>query len=127
MGPVIETVEKLFDFPIIKEVEVPKILTVERIMEISQIQTIEKVEELPETQVFEGVTTHVEIPTRRKEVSDRVIQHLLEEGENLEPVMIGGSAMMTGSISGVTMTGSISGLSLSMSCVTHEREFGQFC
>merc|ERR1712130_191024 len=39
--PIIETIEKVIDVPVVKQVEVPQIVTVEKVVEIPQVQEIE--------------------------------------------------------------------------------------
>ena len=52
---VIEKVQKVVDVPVIKQVEVPQVQTLEQIVEIPQIQTVERIVEIPQAAV--GVST----------------------------------------------------------------------
>merc|ERR1711953_165743 len=56
---VIETVEKVVDVPVVKQVEVPQIQTIERIVEVPFVQTIEKIVEIPQVgEAIQGQQTH---------------------------------------------------------------------
>ena len=52
---VIEKVQKAVDVPVIKQVEVPQVQTLEQIVEIPQIQAVERIVEIPQAAV--GVST----------------------------------------------------------------------
>merc|ERR1712084_143968 len=43
----IETIEKIVDVPVVKQIEVPQIQTIEKIVEVPFVQTVEKIVEIP--------------------------------------------------------------------------------
>merc|ERR1712050_652631 len=55
--------EKIVDVPVIKQVEIPQIQTIEKVVEIPQVQTVEKVVEIPEVQTLAGATRSVNLPS----------------------------------------------------------------
>merc|ERR1712187_913134 len=63
MGPVIQTVEKIVDVPVVKQIDVPQVTTIEKIMEVPHVQTVEKVVEVPVVgQTMQGQERHVNVP-----------------------------------------------------------------
>merc|ERR1711981_157008 len=70
MGPVIQTVEKIVDVPVVKQIEIPQITTVEKIIEVPQSQTVEKVVEIPmvgETKQGNATSVNVPLPAVRQQ------------------------------------------------------------
>merc|ERR1712217_938368 len=61
--PVIQTVEKIVDVPVVKQLDVPQVTTIEKIVEVPHMQTIEKVVEVPVAgQTLQGAERHVNVP-----------------------------------------------------------------
>merc|ERR1719253_2241985 len=67
---VVETVEKIVDVPIVKQIEVPQIQTIEKIVEVPYIQQVEKIVEIPQMGPAVEGQRHVQtvhLPTVRQE------------------------------------------------------------
>merc|ERR1712217_920911 len=61
--PVIQTVEKIVDVPVVKQIDVPQVTTIEKIVEVPHLQTVEKVVEVPVAgQTLQGAQRHVNVP-----------------------------------------------------------------
>jgi len=76
---VIETIEKIIDVPVIRQIEVPHIQTVEKIVEIPYIQTVEKIVEVPtvgETMAGFQKTVTVNLPVQRQEMPTEYVQEM---------------------------------------------------
>merc|ERR1712107_46840 len=94
MGPIIETLEKIVDVPVVKQVEIPQMITVDRMVEFPSVQTVERIEEVPVMNTLEGMTTNVSIPSVQRQVAETLIEEVVEVGETLpsvtlEPIVIG--------------------------------------
>eukprot|EP00440_Ansanella_granifera_P034039 gb/GFBE01036925.1/.p1 GENE.gb/GFBE01036925.1/~~gb/GFBE01036925.1/.p1 ORF type:complete len:126 (+),score=49.01 gb/GFBE01036925.1/:1-378(+) len=77
---VIETIEKIVDVPVVKQLEVPQIQTIEKIVEVPFVQVVEKVVEVPQVgQTLQGTTTeqHVSLEPQRQEHPAQVVQQVL--------------------------------------------------
>merc|ERR1712083_299608 len=80
--PVIETVEKVVDVPVVKQVTVPQITTVEKVVEVKQKQCVEKVVDVPMVvDTIEGNQHHVprQLPVQRQQHAPDV-HHEFEHG-----------------------------------------------
>merc|ERR1712232_114961 len=63
MGPVIQTVEKIVDIPVVKQVDVPHVTTIEKVVEVPHVQVVEKVVEVPMAgETIQGQQHHVNVP-----------------------------------------------------------------
>merc|ERR1719440_1853796 len=79
----IETLERVVDVPVIKQVEVP------------QVQTVEKVVEIPQVETVQGETRMVQLqgPTQRQNAPPEVIQ-VTEVGPDLPAEVMPGQVTM---------------------------------
>jgi len=76
------------DVPVVKEVEVPHVVTVEKRVEVVQHHEIIKEVEVPQIQHVEGSTTHVHMPTAgQRQVAEAEVVHVHEQGADHPTVM----------------------------------------
>merc|ERR1712176_1292682 len=59
----IQTVEKIIDIPVVKQVDVPHITTIEKVVEVPHVQVVEKVVEVPMAgETIQGQQHAVNVP-----------------------------------------------------------------
>merc|ERR1712176_1648124 len=72
----IQTIEKIVDVPVVKQVDVPQVTTIEKIVEVPHVQTVEKIVEVPMVgQTLQGAQTSTEValpPIRQQAPAETV-------------------------------------------------------
>merc|ERR1711953_1511297 len=98
--------EKFVDVPVVKQVDVPQVTTVERVVEVPHTQVVEKVVEIPMAgQTTQGAQRHHDVPLpaiRQQHPAEHVT--VTAVGPDL-PVEHGGTTVTTAAPAGVPTYG----------------------